>query len=94
MQRGGRIDGKGGYQINDAVKAGGILYRAGTGKIPRRADFSVDLPAMLCWLYFGKSFERMVERCEELRRSPDLGFLQKMTMSATIEDLNPPYVLL
>ena len=39
---------------------------------------------MLCWLYFGKSFERMVERCEELRRSPDLGFLQKMTMSATI----------
>ena len=40
---------------------------------------------MLCWLYFGKSFERMVERCEELRRSPDLGFLQKMTMSATIK---------
>ena len=27
----------------------------------------------------------MVERCEELRRSPDLGFLQKMTMSATIK---------
>ena len=26
----------------------------------------------------------MVERCEELRHSPDLGFLQKMTMSATI----------
>ena len=43
------------------------------------------LPAMLCWLYFGKSFERMVERCEELRRSSDLGFLQKMTMSATIK---------
>ena len=31
------------------------------------------VPAMLCWLYFGKSFERMVEHCEELRRSPDLG---------------------
>ena len=22
------------------------------------------VPAMLCWLYFGKSFERMVEHCE------------------------------
>ncbi len=39
-------------------------------------------PAMLCWLYFGKSFERMVERCAAA--PPDLGFLQKMTMSATI----------
>lgn len=42
------------------------------------------VPAMLCWLYFGKSFERMVEHCEELRRSPDLGYFQKITMSATI----------
>ena len=47
-------------------------------------DKDSTIPAMLCWLYFGKSFERMVERCEELRRSPDLDFLQKMTMSATI----------
>ena len=42
------------------------------------------VPAMLCWLYFGKSFERMVEHCEELRQSPDLGYFQKITMSATI----------
>lgn len=42
------------------------------------------VPAMLYWLYFGKSFERMVEHCEELRRSPDLGYFQKITMSATI----------
>ena len=48
-------------------------------------DKDSTIPAMLCWLYFGKSFERMVERCEELRLSPDLGFLQKMTMSATIK---------
>ena len=57
------------------------------GKIIRECEQpgkDSTLPAMLCWLYFGKSFERMVERCEELRRSPDLGFLQKMTMSATI----------
>ena len=58
------------------------------GKIIRECEQpgkDSTLPAMLCWLYFGKSFERMVERCEELRRSPDLGFLQKMTMSATIK---------
>ena len=42
------------------------------------------VPAMLYWLYFGKSFERMVEYCEELRRSPDLGYFQKIAMSATI----------
>ena len=57
------------------------------GKIIRECEQpgkDSTLPAMLCWLYFGKSFERMVERCEELRHSPDLGFLQKMTMSATI----------
>ncbi len=58
------------------------------GKIIRECEQpgkDSTLPAMLCWLYFGKSFERMVERSEELRRSPDLGFLQKMTMSATIK---------
>ena len=58
------------------------------GKIIRECEQpgkDSTLPAMLCWLYFGKSFERMVERCEELRRSSDLGFLQKMTMSATIK---------
>ena len=57
------------------------------GKIIRECEQpgkDSTLPAMLCWLYSGKSFERMVERCEELRRSSDLGFLQKMTMSATI----------
>ena len=61
------------------------------GKIIRECEQpgkDSTLPAMLCWLYFGKSFERMVERCEELRRSPDLGFLQKMTMSATIKLLS------
>ena len=44
------------------------------GKIIRECEQpgkDSTLPAMLCWLYFGKSFERMVERCEELRRSPD-----------------------
>ena len=44
------------------------------------------VPAMLCWLYFGKSFERMVEHCEELRRSPDLGYFQKHERHDPIAD--------
>ena len=30
------------------------------------------VPAMLSWLYFGQSCERMVERGEELRRNPEI----------------------
>ena len=43
------------------------------------------IPAMLCWFYFGESFERMVERGEEIRRSPNIGYLEKMTIAATIK---------
>jgi len=41
------------------------------------------VPAMLSWLYFGKSFERMVERGEELRKNPDMGYLQKLFIAST-----------
>ena len=44
IAEGERTGGKGGYQVNDAAKAGGFLHRAGTGKIPRRTNFSVDTP--------------------------------------------------
>lgn len=57
------------------------------GKVVRgfdKADKSSLIPAMLCWLYFGPSFERMVERGEELRRSPGTGYLEKMMIAATI----------
>ena len=49
------------------------------------ADRATLVPAMLCWLYFGSSFERMIERGEELRRLPGMGYLQKMMIAATIK---------
>ena len=49
------------------------------------ADRATLVPAMLCWLYFGPSFERMKERGEELRRLPGMGYLQKMMIAATIK---------
>jgi hypothetical protein len=45
------------------------------------------IPAMLSWLYFGKSFERMVERGEEIRNSPDAGYLDKFLITSTIKIL-------
>lgn len=49
------------------------------------ADNKSIIPAMLCWLYFGPSFERMVEGGEEIRRSPNVGYLEKMMIAATIK---------
>lgn len=43
------------------------------------------VPAMLCWLYFGKSFERMVEKGEELKHSPEISFFQKRFIAYTIK---------
>lgn len=45
------------------------------------------VPAMLCWLYFGQSFERMVERGEELRRNPEIPFHQRMGIPLMIKIL-------
>lgn len=45
------------------------------------------IPVLLSWLYFGKSFERMVERGEEMRRSSDTSYLQKLMIAATIKIL-------
>ncbi|KAA6331793.1 hypothetical protein EZS27_019630 [termite gut metagenome] len=41
------------------------------------------VPAVLAWLYFGQSFERMVEKGEELRKSLDISYLQKFMIAAT-----------
>jgi hypothetical protein len=49
------------------------------------------VPAMLAWLYFGQSFERMVERGEELRQSSDCGYLQKFMFAATNKILVSPF---
>lgn len=49
------------------------------------ANSKSTIPAMLCWLYFGPSCERMVERGEEIRRSPNIRYLEKMMIAATIK---------
>lgn len=41
------------------------------------------VPAMLSWLYFGKSFERMVERGEEMRKNPEIGHAQRFLIICT-----------
>jgi hypothetical protein len=43
------------------------------------------VPAMLSWLYFGKSFERMVERGEEIRKNEEIGYFEKMLIASTIK---------
>jgi len=42
------------------------------------------VPVMLYWLYFGQSFERMVEKGEELRRMPDISYIKKFLIKSTI----------
>ena len=45
------------------------------------------VPAMLYWLYFGKSFERIVEEGEELRKTPNISYLNKFVIKSTINIL-------
>lgn len=52
-----------------------------------KAPSETIVPAMLCWLYFGQSFERMVERGEELRRNREIPFLQRMWIPVIIKIL-------
>ena len=51
------------------------------------ADKNSIVPAMLYWLYFGKSFERMIEKGEELRKMPGIGYIQKFFIASTIKML-------
>ena len=51
------------------------------------ADKNSIVPAILYWLYFGKSFERMVEKGEELRKAPDISYVQKFFIASTIKML-------
>jgi hypothetical protein len=53
----------------------------------KNADKDTFVPAMLSWLYFGQSFERMIEIGEELRKSPNAGYLQKFAIASTIKIL-------
>jgi hypothetical protein len=47
-------------------------------------DKNYIIPAMLYWLYSGQSFERMVEKGEELRRIPDISYIRKFLIKSTI----------
>ncbi|KAA6336520.1 hypothetical protein EZS27_015336 [termite gut metagenome] len=49
------------------------------------ADKNTFILTMLAWLYFGKSFERLVEHGEELRRNPKNSYLQKYFITSTIK---------
>ncbi|MDU1906704.1 MAG: DUF6043 family protein [Dysgonomonas sp.] len=43
------------------------------------------VPSMLCWLYFGQSFERMIEKGQELKLNPEISYFQKLFISYTIK---------
>lgn len=43
------------------------------------------VPAMLSWLYYGKCFERMVERGEEMRKDSRVGYIDKFLIANTIK---------
>lgn len=56
------------------------------GEFEKTSNDSI-VPAMLSWLYFGRSFERMVERGEEIRKSPSSGYVDKLLVASTIKVL-------
>ena len=41
------------------------------------------VPAAMCWLFFGRSFENMVERGEEIMNSPNVSRLQSIIVART-----------
>ena len=49
---------------------GGELHKYFTAQLP-----DCIVPAMLCWLFFGRSFEAMVEYGEDLIKNPNLNFM-------------------
>lgn len=45
------------------------------------------VPAMLAWLYFGKSFERMVERGIEMRKKETLSYVEKQFIVSIMKQI-------
>ena len=52
-------------------------------KIPKNSI----IPAMLAWLYFGKSFERMVERGLEMRKKQTLSYVEKQFIVSIMKQI-------
>jgi len=46
-----------------------------------RKDSDNFIPAMLCWLYFGRSWEGMVEHGEDILKRPSTNWFQKIYIS-------------
>ena len=45
------------------------------------------IPAMICWLFFGRSFENMVERGEEIMNNPNINRFQSFIIARTTKIL-------
>jgi hypothetical protein len=45
------------------------------------------VPAAICWLFFGRSFENMVERGEEIMNSPNINRFQSFIVARTMKML-------
>jgi hypothetical protein len=45
------------------------------------------VPAALCWLFFGRSFENMVERGEEIMNNPNVSRFQSFIVARTTKQL-------
>lgn len=52
-------------------------------KIPKNSI----IPAMLAWLYFGKSFERMVERGLEMRKKQTFSYVEKQFIVSIMKQI-------
>ncbi len=48
-------------------------------------DENSIVPSALCWLYFGKSFERMVEQGEKMKNNTEVSFFKKQLYAFTIK---------
>lgn len=54
-------------------------------EIVRRFGTAGSVPAMICWLYFGRSFETMVENLERIAKDPAQNQSDKLFATQTIK---------
>lgn len=72
-----RMNGKGFEEVNDLET---MIAEAGIGEKLMASFENADnttIPAMICWLYYGRSFENMVEMGEELMAGAGMSRFQQ-----------------
>lgn len=69
--------------LETMLKEEGIISKLSLHFFAQLPDSNV--PAMLCWLFFGRSFECMVEYGEEMIRNPKLNFLLRRLARVNIK---------